>query len=144
MNKCKFGAAKCTYSHDKSYLPESGFWNDQDGIQQLNDLLEALELESRPKPRPGKGKARRGRGNGGRGQGRTVHHEQAGGSTTERGRENRRHRHGARRKSPQIPSGWLMDDDEVEERMMNYGYTEDELSELLCQGIKPWDDDDFY
>ncbi|KAF7981539.1 hypothetical protein HWV62_33129 [Athelia sp. TMB] len=33
------------------------------------------------------------------------------------------------------------DTDEEEERMMNGGYTSGEMNELLCQGIKPWDDD---
>ena len=32
------------------------------------------------------------------------------------------------------------DDDEWEERAMNGGYTQNELNELLCQGIKPWDE----
>ncbi|KAH9954655.1 hypothetical protein BC827DRAFT_1241630 [Russula dissimulans] len=32
-------------------------------------------------------------------------------------------------------------DSEVEERMANFGFTEDEVMELLCQGVKPWDDD---
>jgi hypothetical protein len=30
---------------------------------------------------------------------------------------------------------------EVQERMDNFGFTEDEVDELLCQGVKPWDDD---
>lgn len=33
------------------------------------------------------------------------------------------------------------DDDEIEERMANYGFTYDEMNELLCQGVKPWDED---
>ena len=33
------------------------------------------------------------------------------------------------------------DTDEEEQRMMNGGYTDGEMNELLCQGIKPWDDD---
>ncbi|KAK0215077.1 hypothetical protein IW262DRAFT_1300314 [Armillaria fumosa] len=32
-------------------------------------------------------------------------------------------------------------ENEMEERMDNYGFTEDDVQELLCQGIKPWDDD---
>jgi hypothetical protein len=32
------------------------------------------------------------------------------------------------------------EDDEWEERAMNGGYSHDELNELLCQGIKPWDE----
>jgi hypothetical protein len=48
-----------------------------------------------------------------------------------------------------VRSGWHsgldLDDfdgsDEAEERMNNFGFTEDEVMELLCQGVKPWDDD---
>ncbi len=25
--------------------------------------------------------------------------------------------------------------------MDNYGFTEDDVQELLCQGVNPWDDD---
>ncbi|KAK0501834.1 hypothetical protein EDD18DRAFT_1279551 [Armillaria luteobubalina] len=32
-------------------------------------------------------------------------------------------------------------EDEMEERTYNYGFTEDDVQELLCQGVKPWDDD---
>ena len=32
-------------------------------------------------------------------------------------------------------------DSEMEERMANFGFTEDDVNELLCQGVKPWDDD---
>lgn len=32
-------------------------------------------------------------------------------------------------------------DEETQERMNNYGFTEDEVMELLAQGVKPWDDD---
>ena len=30
---------------------------------------------------------------------------------------------------------------EMEERMANGGFTDDELDDLLSQGVKPWDDD---
>lgn len=30
---------------------------------------------------------------------------------------------------------------ELEQRMMNCGFTDDEAYELACQGVKPWDDD---
>ncbi|KAK0224399.1 hypothetical protein EDD85DRAFT_959533 [Armillaria nabsnona] len=32
-------------------------------------------------------------------------------------------------------------ENEMEERMDNYGFTEDDVQELLCQGVNPWDDD---
>lgn len=33
------------------------------------------------------------------------------------------------------------DDDDDGEDPMNYGFSRDEIQELLCQGVKPWDDD---
>lgn len=30
---------------------------------------------------------------------------------------------------------------EMDERAENFGFTQDEITELLCQGVKPWDDD---
>ena len=33
------------------------------------------------------------------------------------------------------------DDDRFDERAMNYGFTEDEAYDLLCQGVQPWDED---
>lgn len=32
-------------------------------------------------------------------------------------------------------------EDEWDERCENLGFTHSELNELLCQGVKPWDDD---
>ncbi|KAG2492427.1 hypothetical protein HYH03_009370 [Edaphochlamys debaryana] len=32
-------------------------------------------------------------------------------------------------------------EDEMDERYENMGFTRDELDDLLCQGVKPWDDD---
>lgn len=29
---------------------------------------------------------------------------------------------------------------ELEERMANFGFTEGDVEELMCQGIMPWDD----
>lgn len=29
----------------------------------------------------------------------------------------------------------------TKERMQNGGFTNDQVNELLCQGVKPWDDD---
>ncbi len=32
-------------------------------------------------------------------------------------------------------------DDDAEERAANFGFTKDEIEELWCQGVKPWDED---
>lgn len=33
------------------------------------------------------------------------------------------------------------EEEEQEERCMNYGFTQAEVEELMCQGVKPYDDD---
>lgn len=33
------------------------------------------------------------------------------------------------------------EDDEMQQRLTNGGFTDDEVQELLCHGVKPWDDD---
>lgn len=32
-------------------------------------------------------------------------------------------------------------EDELDERAINYGFTEGQVNELLCQGVKPWEAD---
>ncbi|KAH7102868.1 TPR-like protein [Auriculariales sp. MPI-PUGE-AT-0066] len=41
--------------------------------------------------------------------------------------------------TPAFPSGRRQQ--LLDERAMNWGFTNDEVDELLCQGVKPWDDD---
>lgn len=38
-------------------------------------------------------------------------------------------------------NNWQIDSEEEDERMENMGFTNDELNMLLCQGVKPWDDE---
>jgi hypothetical protein len=45
---------------------------------------------------------------------------------------------GAPRRRADSSSSWERG---LEERQMNMGFTEDEVHELLSQGVKPWDDD---
>ena len=170
LHGCKFGGSACVYSHDKTYLP-SGRWWDDDGklillqsicigprskensafmpymcgiadnrlawasahgvemeedyvhwrdqaLRAFNDAVEdgCDTIQKRCSRGPGGGRGRsRGRG---RGRGR-------GGSTVWSG----------------LGLGDFEDSDEEEQRMNNLGFTEDEVMELLSQGVKPWDDD---
>jgi hypothetical protein len=74
-------------------------------------LIDNAEFSER-----GGGSSRRGRGKGSRGKGRGGRHER------------------------RIEEYDEFDSDE-DERMANFGFTQDDMMELACQGVKPWDDD---
>ncbi|KII94310.1 hypothetical protein PLICRDRAFT_171967 [Plicaturopsis crispa FD-325 SS-3] len=135
LGECKFGAEKCNYSHDKRFLPNLNFWNDKAKVAQERDgILVEKEMykEVVPPKRAGSSSSsssRPSRGARGRGNGRGR--ARGGGRGGGRGRATRgKHR-----------SAWDDNDDELEERMMNHGFSNSEVEELLCQGVKPWDDD---
>ena len=44
---------------------------------------------------------------------------------------------------PQTDDVEALDLDEEEERMQNWGFTADQVNELLSFGVKPWEDDAF-
>ncbi|GLB35584.1 hypothetical protein LshimejAT787_0211490 [Lyophyllum shimeji] len=48
LGTCKFGAAKCVYSHDKSYLPH-GWWDHDDLVAKLKEICSESELENHGK-----------------------------------------------------------------------------------------------
>ena len=157
----------CIYSHDKTYLPSGRWWGDEGKCHLLRAILDslnpgensafmpymssildgriawdsahgvemeevyghsrelarlgfrdaaenALELLAKKRKRAGSTRDQRDRRGLGKGRGG--------------GRENRVDRY------DEFES-------EAKERMDNFGFTEDEMMELLCQGVKPWDDD---
>ncbi|KAH8978379.1 hypothetical protein EDB86DRAFT_942928 [Lactarius hatsudake] len=165
LGDCKFGSSVCVYSHDKTYLPSGRWWDDEGKVVLLKQIsmvptskenpafmpymcgladnrlawtsAHGVEMEEvyghwRDQAMDGFCNAAddglyatfrdtyndSGRGRRGRGRGRGGMHR----------------------------GGWHgldLDDfeDSQEERMNNFGFTEDELQELICQGVKPWDDD---
>ncbi|KAH9983249.1 hypothetical protein BJV74DRAFT_851408 [Russula compacta] len=155
---CRFGDSACVYSHDKTYLPSGRWWEDEDKCHTLRHILHqcgpidympslfaqvdrripwasahGVDKEEEYEPwrnhLPAEMRAAievtkvrealaalRGRNEG---------PSRGGRGRTGRGKGKR----GRRGES------------EMEERMANFGFTEDEVSELLCQGVKPWDED---
>ncbi|KDQ59515.1 hypothetical protein JAAARDRAFT_56530 [Jaapia argillacea MUCL 33604] len=95
----------------------------------LKFMSEKLGLEERTKG-AGRGSGSGARGSGGRGRGKG------------KGKGKGRGKHREDR-----PPKWVLEEldrraeERAEERAMNYGFTESEVEELLCQGVKPWDDD---
>ncbi|EPQ53369.1 hypothetical protein GLOTRDRAFT_111949 [Gloeophyllum trabeum ATCC 11539] len=162
MNKCKFGETRCVYSHDLRYLPDSwaafikdkgrvrDFWElyleyqrVPDGtfapwaepkreqwlpeycrrsVEEIPDDISALWRTKQ------KGQRRKGAKDKGKRQGK--------GKGKGRGKDT---------------GGWeeflrkAYWDHELEreaaERADNYGFTRAEVDDLLCQGVKPWDED---
>lgn len=168
LGNCKFGSSVCVYSHDKTYLPSGRWWEDEGKCYLLRAISDSLSpdessaympytfgildcrlawasahgvemeevyrhdrqlamlifrvaadvaMESLANKPRGDGSSRGGRGSRGRGRGK-----------------------GKGRRGGRLDQYDEMDS-EVEERMANFGFTEDEVMELLCQGVKPWDDD---
>ena len=171
LGNCKFGGSVCVYSHDKTYLSSGRWWENEEKCDLLRDISESLNPDTSSAFMPhtfafidnriawtsahgvemeevyghskslaylgfqaavsnaadlqfhktefskrGRGPSRRGRGKGGRGKGRG-------------GRPERR------------IDEYDEFDSEDDERMANFGFTQDDMMELACQGVKPWDDD---
>jgi len=170
LGNCKFGGVACVYCHDKTYLPLADhWWEDEEKRAQICQITDCLGPGERPVflghmfkteyripwripglkeefgPRQVEvetfDKAAEvtgmlvGRTNRGAGSPRPRRGRRGGGRRRDRGKGR-----GERRKGRDIDLDYGSDV-EVEERMANFGFTEDDVMELLCQGVKPWDDD---
>jgi CCCH-type zinc finger len=107
---CKFGDAKCNYSHSMAALSSVGWWTDPEEKAEMAQTMKKRGMSGSLKARV-------------------------------RGR-----RKGKPPKQPcnNVRSGRKRKEDsdsEASERAANYGFSNDEVLELLCQGVKPWDDD---
>ncbi|PPQ87238.1 hypothetical protein CVT25_004088 [Psilocybe cyanescens] len=47
LDSCKFGAAKCIYSHSKNALPKRGWWTSPEQVAKVKSVLEVAEQKSR-------------------------------------------------------------------------------------------------
>lgn len=129
---CKFGD-KCFYSHDKEWLPPNGWWtdDDDDGVTELA-MIELARREDRAEQQ----RSRKGK---------------------KSSKKSKKKKGGKKRKatatSGAVPT-WMsmsmnsidyeLDDDDLDDydyRMLNLGFSPGDIEELMCQGIKPWDDD---
>jgi hypothetical protein len=163
LGNCKFGGSVCVYAHDKTYLPTGRWWEKENKRFAIQYILNSLDPKEIPASMPyilglidnrfawaaqgikvehlfedlgaqslkifrgiidiGLTTARIKPGRGGSsGGGRGGRHERAGGSQFDNEAE---------------WDSWTEDSMDVND----YGFTEDEDMELLCQGIKTWDDD---
>jgi hypothetical protein len=47
LDQCKFGEAKCIYSHKKEALPSVGWWTSEEQIAKVKSVLEVAEKKTR-------------------------------------------------------------------------------------------------
>ncbi|KAJ4486342.1 hypothetical protein J3R30DRAFT_3445981 [Lentinula aciculospora] len=141
IDRCIFGD-RCWYAHEKTYLPSNGWWNEENlgGWQELYDCVKE-DMEDGVFDRVGS--AMNGTADiwrirenldllvddwtnavddGSQGYSDDDDFYGTGTAPGRGGRENRL-------------------EGEMDERADNMGFTEDEVHELLCQGVKPWDND---
>ncbi|KAF6760447.1 hypothetical protein DFP72DRAFT_959740 [Ephemerocybe angulata] len=43
LDTCKFGAAKCVYSHSRSFLPKHGWWTSEEATAKVKSIVELSE-----------------------------------------------------------------------------------------------------
>jgi hypothetical protein len=165
LGTCSFSSSVCIYSHDKTYLPPGRWWGDEGKCNLLRAILDspspgekssympymASILDDHLAWAPAHG----------------VEMEEVYGHDRQLGRIlfgvaadkalellAKKSEKKSKRDGPSSglyvlgnSSGIRLIDKsdeikaEMEERMANFGFTEDEIMELACQGVKPWDDD---
>lgn len=168
LGKCSF-ATRCFYAHDRTYLNHGGWWSDRAKVRELasdfgksvngpgrrskrfesevffanlgvinewrNDdwvsqQFSALDDEPVPAGRMGDS---------------VIVNTTTGRNSRFRSKNstNTRTAHGRMRAAAghYDSDEYDWDDDEYEERANHFGFDEDDLNELLSQGVKPWDDD---
>ncbi|GBE85518.1 hypothetical protein SCP_0800350 [Sparassis crispa] len=107
----------CYYAHDRTFLPRQGWWADRQHLEEMRQYAQELQYRGM------------------------------------------RQKDIERAVDARWP-GWAVIQDEyiddydvddvlddafddalMEERAENFGFTQGEMEDLLCQGVKPWDDD---
>lgn len=159
---CRFGDSACVYSRDKTYLPSGRWWENEDKCHTLRQILRkcgpidympslfaqvdrripwssAHGVDKEEEYEPWRNSLPTGM----RAAIEVKKVEDA--LAALRGRKGRTDRgKGMRGKSGGLTIEYFQEkqlESELEERTANFGFTEDEVFELLCQGVKPWDED---
>ncbi|TRM58004.1 hypothetical protein BD626DRAFT_411084 [Schizophyllum amplum] len=111
LGDCRFGDDKCIYSHRRKDLPAGGWWDD---AHQTDIVRKHVRSSLRKAAKP-----------------------------SFRGQRGSAHRRGPSSSSSKFYSGpaFMEMDDFDDDYYANGGFSNEDIMELACQGIKPWDDD---
>lgn len=141
VGNCKFGDEKCNYSHSRDALPPSGWWNNPKGIENI-----AQELKLKGKT----GVLRKEIVNQRKSYWRVADKERnnpdppqkskPGKSSSSKGKKSGKKNKAKSKKKPLGGNFFELSDDESE-GMGCYGFSHDDVMELMAQGVKPWDSD---
>ncbi|TDL23900.1 hypothetical protein BD410DRAFT_786568 [Rickenella mellea] len=142
---CKFGDEKCNYAHDLTYLDAKRVMDEDQKAAVVKCLSDVKDTSRSLRPTGYKGTTNT------IGQVEKRSHKKLdprahiigpSNSPQDNTRGNDGHgRGGGRGKGKRAGRLSARQEREMEERTMNGGFTNDEMDELLCQGVKPWDDD---
>ena len=166
LGNCKFGGSVCVYSHDKTYLSSGRWWEDEEKCDLLRHISESLNPNTNSAFMPytfafidnclawasahgvemeelyGHSRILAELGfqdaitNAAELHFNNNEFSKRGGGPSRRGRGKGK---GGRRERRIVEYDEF--DPEEDERMANFGFTQDDMMELACQGVKPWDDD---
>lgn len=128
MGVYKFGE-RCSYAHTKEYLLHKGWWSTTEWIererkqynflQTCNKAIADYDKQVKASTTGQKSKKKHPKG-------------KSGGQSA---------RPGGPKPTVYSPSVWGGYDSDGDDEYGMFGFTSGEVDELLCQGIKPWDDD---
>ncbi|KAN0086262.1 hypothetical protein V8E55_007396 [Tylopilus felleus] len=131
IGACKFGE-RCSYLHSKEYLLQKGWWSTAAGVDKEKKRYNLIQMCN-------KGIADYNSQTKASGTKQTSNKKQP------KGKKKRSHRSrsGVEGKSPALHSysGWGGYDSNGYDENGMFGFTGSDVEELLCQGVKPWDDD---
>ncbi|KAF9220691.1 TPR-like protein [Gyrodon lividus] len=119
MGICRFGDHKCSYSHSRDHLPEKGWWTTQEGIANAKEIYKLKQVLQKDVAAATEEYVSTSLDSG---KGKASRNKKS------KSRRNRFHT---------SPYG----DWDSGKEMTEFGFTESDVEELLCQGVKPWDED---
>ncbi|KAE9410907.1 hypothetical protein BT96DRAFT_983585 [Gymnopus androsaceus JB14] len=136
IDRCKFDD-RCWYAHDKTYLPSNGWWHDE-SLGEYQDLYDQLKMDIDDGVLDRLGGAMNGTA---MPWAINAYLKKLVEERLEFGDENSDDDDYGTFRGSGKAGGSRQFEREMDERAQNFGFTSDEVNELLCQGVKPWDDD---
>lgn len=121
LGRCRFGDVRCVYAHDKTYLPQRGWWNNEEQLTTLHRKLHVLDQAGLPSR-----------------QIEQALRDVVGSPWRKDPWTYMPYEYRKKKDDQKLLKKGLR---QVAEQDNDFGFTQDECEELLSQGVKPWDDD---